>query len=352
MAFTLEELARRLGAELVGEAAAEIRSVATLDAAGPWDVTFLANPKYRSQLETTRAGAVIVGPRDRVEGRNLLVATDPYLAFARAVTLLHPVEHPRRGVEAGSWVHPAARLGDEVTVLAGATVEEGAQVGGRTVLYPGVYVGRGARIGSDCVLYPNAVVREGCALGDRVILQPGCVIGSDGFGYARHEGRHLKIPQVGVVVLEDDVEVGAGTTIDRAALGETRIGRGTKIDNLVQIAHNVTVGQDCLLVAQVGVSGSTRVGNRVILAGQVGVVGHLAIGDGAIVGAQSGVGADLPAGATVSGSPAFDHRDWLRAQASLRKLPELRHKIQELERRLSSLESGSGAVLHDPEVDA
>ena len=352
MGCTLGELARRLGAELVGAADAEVCSVATLDAAGPGDVSFLANPKYRPLLEATRAGAVIVGPRDRVEGRNLLVASDPYLAFARAVTLLHPVDHPRRGVEAGAWVHATARLGDEVTALAGATVEEGAAVGDRTVLYPGAYVGRGARVGDDCVLYPNAVVREGCVLGDRVILQPGCVVGSDGFGYARQEGRHLKIPQVGIVVLEDDVEVGAGTTIDRAALGETRIGRGTKIDNLVQIAHNVTVGQDCLLVAQVGVSGSTRVGNRVILAGQVGVVGHISIGDGAVVGAQSGVGADLPAGATVSGSPAFDHRDWLRAQASLRKLPELRHKIQELERRLASLEASARPASPNPEARA
>lgn len=347
-ALTLAELAERLGAELEGDAAALVSSVAPLDAAGPGQVTFLHNPKYRPLLETTRATAAIVGPKDRVTGRNLLVSSNPYLALAGAVALLHPAEHPRRGIEPGAHVHPGAELGEGVAVHAGATVEEGARVGRGTVIYPGAYVGLGASVGADCVLYPNAVVRERCALGDRVILQPGAVVGSDGYGYARDGARQVKIPQVGIVVLEDDVEVGAGSTIDRAALGETRIGRGTKIDNLVQIGHNVTVGEDCLLVAQVGVSGSTRLGNRVVLAGQVGVVGHIAIGDGAMVGAQSGVGADLPAGAAVSGSPAFSHKEWLKAQAVVRRLPELRARVMELEKRLRELESGAACQEEEP----
>jgi UDP-3-O-[3-hydroxymyristoyl] glucosamine N-acyltransferase len=337
--LTLADLAERLGAELVGDAGVEIHSAATLDGARPGQLSFLHNPKYRPLLETTLASAVVVGPRDRVPGKNLLVSRNPYLAFARAVTLLHPAEHPRRGVEAGAHVHPTARLGPGVTALGGSAVDEDAEVGDRTVLYPGVYVGRGARVGRDCVLYPNAVVREGCVLGDRVILQPGAVVGSDGFGYARDGARQVKIPQIGVVVLEDDVEVGAGTTIDRAALGETRIGRGTKIDNLVQIAHNVVVGEDCLIVAQTGVAGSARLGNRVILAAQAGVAGHLSIGDGAIVGGQSGVPSDVAAGAVVSGTPAFDHREWLKAQAIVRRLPELRARMRELERRLGEVEA-------------
>ncbi len=338
----LGELAERLGAELRGDPGVEVRGVAPLDRAGADEVSFLSNPKYAPLLATTGAAAVIVAPGVEVPGRAALVTENPYLAFARAVALLHPQELPRRGVEPGAWIHPSARLGPDVTALSGCYVDEEAEVGDRTVLFPGAYVGRGARIGRDCVLYPNAVVREGCVLGDRVILQPGAVVGSDGYGYARDGSRHVKIPQVGIVVLEDDVEVGANTTIDRAALGETRIRRGTKIDNLVQIGHNVEVGEDCLIVAQVGVSGSTRVGNRVVLAGQVGLVGHIKIGDGAMVGAQSGVTGDVPAGAAVTGSPALPHREFLRIQPVVRRLPELRQKVRQLERRLAELEARLG----------
>jgi UDP-3-O-[3-hydroxymyristoyl] glucosamine N-acyltransferase len=344
----LGDLAERLGAGLVGNPDLEIRSVAALDEAGPGQLSFASNPKYAGLLQTTRAEAVIVGPKGRVEGRAQLVSPNPYLAFARAVALLHPVDHPRRGVEPGAHVHPSAQLGEDVSALAGSCVDEGAQVGPGTVLYPGAYVGRETRVGRDCVLYPNAVVREGCILGDRVILQPGVVVGSDGFGYAQDGPAHVKIPQVGIAVLEDDVEVGANTTIDRAALGETRIGRGTKIDNLVQIGHNVRVGEGCLLVAQVGVSGSTRLGHHVVLAGQVGVVGHIELGDRAVVGAQSGVGSDLSPGATVSGSPAFDHREWLKAQAAFRRLPQLRQEVKELERRLRELEAVATGPGRDP----
>lgn len=338
----LSELAEKIGAELRGDPGAEVQRVSTLDRAGPGEVTFLSNPKYRPLLASTRATAVIVGPQDAVEGPALLVTENPYLAFARAVALLHPRHRPAAGVEPGAFVHPEARLGEGVAVMAGAYVDAGAEVGDGTVLYPGVYVGRGARVGRDCTLYPNAVVREDCVLGDRVVLQPGAVVGSDGYGYARDGHRHVPIPQVGIVVLEDDVEVGANTAIDRAALGETRIGRGTKIDNLVQIGHNVRVGEDCLIVAQVGVSGSTRIGNRVVLAGQVGVAGHLSVGDGAMVGAQSGIGSDVPPGAVVSGSPAIPHGEWLRAQAVVKRLPEMRRELKALERRLAELAARLG----------
>lgn len=342
MALEAGRLAERLGATLRGDPGLEIHSVASLEQAGPGQVSFLANPRYRSQLRSTRAAAVILAPADAVEGVACLVTTNPYLAFARAVAILHPKDHPRRGIEAGARLHPGARVAEGATVLAGACVEDGARVGAGTVLYPGAYVGAGASVGSDCVLHANAVVREGCVLGDRVVLQPGAVIGSDGFGYARDGARTVKVPQVGIAVLEDDVEVGACSTVDRAALGETRIGRGTKIDNLVQVGHNVVVGEHCMLVAQVGVSGSTRLGRGVVLAGQVGVVGHVTIGDGATVGAQSGVASDLPAGSTVSGSPAFEHAEWLRAQTALRRLPALRRAVRDLERRLRELERACG----------
>ena len=263
MALTAGRLAERLGATLRGEPGVEIHSVASLETAGPGQVAFLVNPRYRPHLRSTRASAVILAPEDAWEGVACLVTPNPYLAFARAVEILHGKDHPRRGVEGGARVHPGARVADGATVMAGACVEEGAGVGAGSVLYPGAYVGPGARVGRDCVLHPNAVVREGCVLGERVILQPGAVVGSDGFGYARDGARAVKIPQVGIAVLEDDVEVGACAAIDRAALGETRVGRGTKIDNLVQVGHNVVVGEDCVLVAQVGVSGSTRPGRGV-----------------------------------------------------------------------------------------
>ena len=343
MALSLEELVRELGAELAGDSTVSITGAATLEDAGPEHISFLANRKYRGQLDTTRAGAVIVAPADRVERCNCLISPNPYLAFARAVALLHPDRHPDRGVEPGARVAPDAQLGEGVTVLAGAYLDEGVRVGAGTVIYPGVYLGRGVQVGEQCVIHANAVVRESCVLGNRVVLQPGAVIGSDGFGYARDDARQVRFPQVGIVVLEDEVEVGACTTVDRAALGETRIGRGTKIDNQVQIGHNVRVGRDCTLVAKVGISGSCTLGDRVILAGQVGMAGHLNLGDGVMVGAQSGIHGDLPAGAMVTGSPAIPHKEFLKMVGAQRRLPEMRGKLRKLEKRLEELEAANHA---------
>ena len=343
MAVALDALAQHLGVELVGDPLVEISGAATLEQAGPKQLSFLANRKYREQLETTRAGAVVVSPGDRVAHLNCLVTANPYLAFARAVALLHPDRHPDQGVESGAYLGPGAEVAAGATVLAGAYLDQGVRVGAGTVIYPGVYLGRNARVGEDCVLHANAVVREACVLGDRVILQPGAVVGSDGFGYARDGARQVRFPQVGIVVLEDEVELGACTTVDRAALGETRIGRGTKIDNQVQIGHNVRMGQDCTLVSQAGISGSCSLGDRVILAGQVGLVGHLTLGDGVIVGAQSGVPGDLPPGAVVSGSPAIPHKEFLRMVGVQRRLPEMRSKLRELEKRLAELETANHA---------
>jgi len=340
----LLELAERLDAEIDGEPNIEIRSMNTLMDAAEDQASFLSNPKYRPLLESTRAGAVIIGKNDRPPKTSnlrpsLLITDNPYLSYAQATTILHPPKHPAKGVEQGAFIHPTAKIGKNVAVMAGAYVGEDACVGDGTVLYPGVFIGRNAGVGRDCVLYPNSVVREECILGDRVIVQPNAVIGSDGFGYARNGAKHVKIPQIGNVVVEDDVEIGAGTTVDRAALGETRIGRGTKIDNMVQIGHNVKVGNNCILVAQVGISGSTKLGDSVILAGQAGVAGHLEVGDGAAVGAKAGVLSDLPPGAQVLGAPAYDRGEFFRAQAVIRKLPELNKKLRSLEKKIKALES-------------
>jgi len=342
--FTLAEIAARVGGEVVGDGSVPIAGVAPLEEAGPGTLSFFANKKYRAAYQECRAAAVVVEPGEAAApGRNLLRAADPYLAFAKASTLFHPARAPRAGIDARAFVHPAGRVDGSAEVMALASVGAGATVGARSILFPGVVLGEGARVGEDCILYPNAVVREGCTLGNRVILQPGCVIGSDGFGFAFDPGgegagpRHYKVPQVGVVVVEDDVEIGANSCIDRATLGATRIGRGTKVDNLVQLGHNVEVGPLSILCGQVGVAGSTKLGMGVVLGGQVGVVGHLHIGDGAKFAAQSGVMHDVEAGAVLGGSPGRLYGEWLRIEAALGKLPELLKRVRQLEKEIAKL---------------
>ncbi len=344
MTFTLAELAARVGAEVSGDGTLAIEGVAPLEDAGPAHLSFFSNRKYRAAFEASRAAAVVVGPdADVPAGRTVLRARDAYLAFARISTLFHPPREATPEVAPTAVIHPSAKVHPSAEVMPLACVGPDATVGARTIVYPGVHVAAGARVGEDCVLYHNVVVRERCVVGDRVILQPGCVIGADGFGFAfdpEGEGqgpRHFKVPQVGTVVVEDDVEIGANTCVDRATLGATRIGRGAKIDNLVQIAHNVEIGPLCLVVSQVGISGSTRLGAGVVAAGQVGIVGHLDIGDGARIGAQSGVMNDVKAGATVSGSPARPHALWLKNMASLDHLTELRKELRELRREVERL---------------
>ncbi|HEY6104518.1 MAG TPA: UDP-3-O-(3-hydroxymyristoyl)glucosamine N-acyltransferase, partial [Anaeromyxobacteraceae bacterium] len=278
MALTLAELAPRVGGEVQGDGSLRIERVRGLEDAGPGDLSFLANRKYRRAFEQSRAAAVIVGLDEAVPpGRTVMRARDPYLAFVKASTIFHPppVAVPELAREA--VVHPSARVHPTAQVMPLAFVAQGAEVGARTILYPGTFVGADARVGEDCILYPNAVVREGCLVGHRCVLQPGCVVGSDGFGFAfdmEGEGgsgpRHCKFPQAGIVVIEDDVEVGANTCVDRASMGRTVVGRGTKLDNLVQIAHNVQLGPLCLLAGQVGIAGSTRIGMGVVFGGQAG----------------------------------------------------------------------------------
>jgi UDP-3-O-[3-hydroxymyristoyl] glucosamine N-acyltransferase len=329
----LKELAERLGCELRGDGAVEVARVRGLEDAGPGDLTFLANPKYASQLVTTQAAAVIVSP-DLMTSLPALLSPNPYLTFARAVGVLHPQPRPAPGIHPAAQVDPTAVVDPSASIGPLAVVGARVRIGARTILHPHVVLYPDVAVGSDCLLHSGVQVRERCQIGERVILQNGVVVGGDGFGFAKDGARYEKIPQVGIVVIEDDVEVGAGSTIDRAALGETRIGRGTKIDNLVQIAHSVKIGCDSVIVAQVGIAGSTTLGDRVTLAGQVGVVGHITIGDDVIATAQAGVAHSLPSGSIVSGSPAFETAVWRRSVAVFAKLPELLKRVRDLEKRL------------------
>lgn len=349
MTFLLAELAARVGGEVVGDGELRLEGVAALEDATPVQVSFLSNRKYRRAFEASRAGAVVVEPEEEVPaGRTVLRVRNAYLAFAKITTLFHPPREAVPEVAPGAVVHPSARVHPSAQVMPLASVGPGAEVGARTILHPGVQIGEGARIGQDCLLYPNVVVREHCVVGDRVIVQGGAVIGSDGFGFAFDpEGdgngpRHYKLPQVGIVVVEDDVEIGACTCIDRAALGATRIGRGTKIDNLVMIAHNVEVGPLSLLISQVGISGSTKLGMGVIAAGQAGIVGHLTIGDGARIAAQSGVASDVDVGEAVGGSPARPIAQWRRNVVLLDRLSEMRKELVRLRKELEKLQGAAG----------
>jgi len=333
----LRELAGRLGCELRGDGDVEVAGVAGIEQAGPGDVTFLANPRYAPHLAGTRAAAVILAPGHEAPVPRL-VTDQPYLAFARAVAILRPPSGPAPGVHPSAQVDPTAVLGAGAHVGALAVVGPGVRVGARTAIHPHVVLYEGVEVGEDCVLHSGVQVRERCRLGNRVVVQNGAVIGGDGFGFARDQaGRYQKFPQVGIVVIEDDVEIGALSAVDRAALGETRVGRGTKIDNLVQVGHSVTIGEDSVLAGQVGIAGSTRIGRRVTLAGQVGVAGHLALGDGVIATAQTGIPSSVEEGKVVSGYPAIENRAWLRASAVFARLPELQKRLRELERKLEAL---------------
>ena len=332
-------LAERMGCTLRGSGTVEVNRVQAIEDAGPGDLTFVASARFLAKLPATRASAVIVSPDVECALPSLLTAK-PYVAFARAVAILHPAVRPAAGVHPLASVDPTATLGEGVHVGAFACVGPRARVGARTVLRPHVVLYEDVEVGDDCLLHSGVQVRESCRLGHRVIVQPGAVIGGDGFGFAKDEdGRYLKIPQVGIVVVEDDVEIGALTAIDRGALGETRIGRGTKLDNLVQIGHSVAIGADTVVATQVGVAGSTKIGNRVVLAGQIGIVGHITIGDGVIATAKTGIGHSLPEGAIVSGAPEMENRAWLKSIGVFAKLPELQKRVRELERVLAKKET-------------
>jgi UDP-3-O-[3-hydroxymyristoyl] glucosamine N-acyltransferase len=339
--YKLRELASLVGGELEGDGEVEIRGVAGIREASPGEITFVANPRYEEFLSSTRASAIIGGPGVSA-GRPLIRSENPYFAFLQVLNLFagDTVGRYARGVHPASLVDPRARVGRDVAVGPFCQVSRGAVIGDRTTILCGTFVGEDVEIGADCLIYPGVTIREGTRLGDRVILQPGAVIGSDGFGYAKDGSTHHKVPQIGRVVIEDDVEIGANSCVDRATTGETRIRRGTKIDNLVQIAHNVVVGPDCVIAAQAGISGSTVVGGGVVIAGQAGLVGHIEIGDRAMIGAQGGVTKSVPPDTVVSGYPAREHSLARRIWAHTAMLPALFKRVKELEERVRELEKG------------
>ena len=343
--MTLREIAERLECRLEGDGDIDIVRVAGIQDAGPGDLTFVANAKYEKALPATRASAVILRSDTLTAPCAILRTHDPYLAFARAVGLFTPIERPAPGIDAHAAIAADAQVGQNVSIGPFVAIGEGASVGDGTVIHPNVTIGSGARIGADCVIHSNVSIRERVTIGNRVVLQNGVVIGADGYGFVRRgDGTHEKIPQVATVVIEDDVELGANTTVDRPAVGETRIRAGTKIDNLVQIGHGVTVGRNVLMAAQVGIAGSTSIGDDVTFGGQVGVGGHLTIGRGAVAVGQSGVTNSLDAGGMVAGYPAIDAREWRKASVVFRRLPELKRRIEQLEARLADLLRGPGSA--------
>ena len=336
----LGQLAGLLGGSLEGPADRVVSGVKGLEQAGPGDVAFLANPKYLKYLEGCRAGVVLVSRDQPVPpGLAVIRVDDPYLAFAKLLTEVSKRPYVPGGVHPRAVVEPSATLGRDVTIHALAYVGPGAVIGDRVVLHPGVHVGQGAAVGSDTVLHPNVTLYHGCKVGDRCIIHAGTVIGSDGFGFAPDGDRYFKIPQIGIVEIDDDVELGALNAVDRAATGRTYIGPRVKTDNLVQIAHNVEIGEDTLLVSQVGISGSSKLGRRVVLGGQVGMVGHITLGDGVQVGAQAGVTKSVPAGEVLLGSPAIGHRLFMRLNALTKKLPQLFERVKMLEKKAAEREN-------------
>ncbi len=341
--MTLRELAERLGCRLEGDGAIEIVRVAAIDDAGPGELTFLSNPKYASKLPMTRASAVIVDETTTGAPCAVLRTAHVYLAFADAVTLLMAPAPPAQGRSPLASVDPTAVIGTDVAIGPFACIGPRARIGARSIVYPHAVIGADVEVGEACEIRAHASVREGVRLGARVIVQDSAVIGSDGYGFARRpDGTHQKIPSVGRVVIDDDVDIGAGSTIDRPAVGETRIGAGTKIDNLVQVAHGVKIGRNVMLAAQVGIAGSTVLEDDVMMAGQSGAAGHVRLGRGATVLAKSAVTRDVKAGAQVAGIPAGDAAEWREAAVLLRRLPELRRTVAALEARLAELEAALG----------
>ena len=338
----LSELAKLTGARVEGQTDdIEIISAAGLDEAAPGHVTFLANPRYTPRVNTTRASAIFLS-EDAVTDRNIVIlrTKDPYLAYTRALRIFHPEPELEPVIHPSAVIDPTARIATNVAIGACSVIGRNVEIGEGVCIHPNVTIYADVSIGKGTTIHSGVTVRERTVIGERVVIFNNAVIGCDGFGYAKdEEKRWLKIPQTGRVVLEDDVEIGAGTTIDRASVGESRIGRGTKLDNLVQIGHSCTVGEDALLCAQVGLAGSSHIGNRVILAGQAGVAGHLKIGDDVVLTAKSATSHDIPAGKVISGIPAFDNKDWLRSVAAFRRLGEIQRTVRQLEKRIKTDET-------------
>lgn len=338
MQISLRELAEYLGGVVAGDPEATVSGLGSLDDALPGQITFLANPKYAHKVETTAATAVMLPPGAESYGKNAIVLSNPYLGFAKVLTLFTTVKKAAKGVMPGAFIGENVQLGADVTIYPGAYVADRVKIGDRVVIYPSAVIYEDVTIGDDVVIHGNVSIRERCRVGNRVIIHNGAVIGSDGFGYAPDGKSYFKIPQIGIVVIEDEVEIGANTTIDRAALDVTRIGRGVKLDNLVQIAHNCIVGQDTVFASQSGIAGSSQVGKNVTVGGQVAISGHLKVGDNIMLAGRCGVTGNLDNPGVYSGLPPLPHKEWLKASIVFGKLPEMRRTVSALEKRIAELE--------------
>ena len=339
MKLTVEELAQRLNCPYEGDGSVLITGVAGLEKAVKGDLVFLAQPKHREHLEKTGASAAIIPPGEIFDRIPVLRADNPHLVFIRATEIFHRPLRPEAGIHPTAAVSPSAKIGENVSIGAYSVVGDEVEIGEGTVIFPLVTIYPRATIGAGTVIHSNAAIREGARIGSRVIIHNGVVIGADGFGYVRDkDGRHIKIPQIGTVVIEDDVEIGANSTIDRGGLGETIVRKGAKIDNLVMVAHNVEVGENAILAAQVGIAGSSKVGTNTILSGQVGIADHLEVGDNVIIAAKSGVTKDIPSGSFVSGSPHLDIRDWRKFWALAPQLYDIVKDFKKLKARIEELE--------------
>jgi UDP-3-O-[3-hydroxymyristoyl] glucosamine N-acyltransferase len=338
-AKTLAEIAAHVGGKVVGDGNLEIGSASTLSRAGAGQISFLANEKYVKQLDETKASAVILKtPIESPIGQ--IVIDDPYFAFMKVVVLLHGHRHHKKaGISKRANVSETAVIGEDCDIYDFATVNDNAKIGNRCKIYPGAFIGENVELGDDCIIYPNATIYDGCKIGNRVIVSANSCVGEDGFGYATHDGKHHKIPQIGIVVLEDDVEIGVCCGIERGTLGDTIIGEGTKIGDNTTIGHGSQIGAHCLLVAQVGVAGSTTIGDHCTIGGQVGIVGHITIGNNVTIGAQAGVINSVPDNSTIVGSPAIDISKARRAYSMIQYLPDIRHAIKKLQKQLGITDS-------------
>jgi len=330
----LGKIADLINAKIVGDSEIEITGACGIKEAKNGDITFLADKKNIKYIHTTDASAIIVRDEIKESPKSMLIVDNPHLAFAKVLEIFYKKPFAPLGISDKAVIGKDVNLGENVTIYPLAYISNNINIGARVIIFPGVYIGEGVSIGDDSIIYPNVTIRENVIIGKRVIIHAGTVIGSDGFGYVFEKGQHYKIPQIGGVVIEDDVEIGANVTIDRATTGNTLIGSGTKIDNLVQIGHNVKIGKNCIIIAQVGIGGSVEIGNNVILAGQVGIRDHVKISDNVKVGAQSGVAHDIPRDEIFSGTPAIPHKTWLRAQNIYNKLPNYIKRLKELESRI------------------
>ena len=338
MKKTLKDIAILVNGSLLGEEDIEITGVTNIEEAGESQITF-AVPPHLEKAAASRAAAVII-PEDVTDfSKPAIKVANPRLAFTKLLEIFTPPVMVKRGVHPSAVIGENVILGENVAIMAQVVIADGASIGDNAIIYPHTYIGEAATVGNDSLVYPNVTIRENCHIGSRVIIHSGAVVGSDGFGFVTVGGKHHKVPQVGNVVIEDDVEIGANTAIDRATTGSTMVKSGTKIDNLVHLAHNVIIGEDCFLVAQTGIAGSAVVGNHVTFAGQCGSAGHLTVGDHCVFAARAAIISDVPSGSFYAGFPARSHQEWLRSQGALHKLPQLNKKIRELVKRLAELET-------------